>query len=385
MRHLLREGISRSNLDKSPLSIEMSRPQSREDWQERNDILERMGCPFRLKLTSQSPYYQIKGTRPFLDGSLQKSSRVHAASEGALDRVFEMCLELKRNPGLLGGQTMARDGAAGWPTLARELEQHILRRGKSTIHTDYERHIRDLALQQGPVTVEKLQKWVETPPPSSRDRRRRLVTAERLMEMGYAIDPVFLKQVKAHTTYHPDKTIEPRDLPTDEQVVAFVDAMPTRTWKTAFGLIATYGLRPHEIFRLHARPDADGWLEVSDHSKTGWRAVMPAHLEWVERWGLRTEELPPFDPEMPHRDLGKRASKQFLRWKRLATWSKPSTYDLRHAYAARLHTHERYENFEPRDCARLMGHSQRVHEKTYLRWVNKDQLKRSLKRRLVAV
>jgi hypothetical protein len=62
-------------------------------------------------------------------------------------------------------------------------------------------------------------------------------------------------------------------------------------------MVATYGLRPHEVFHLECLPDAEGWIQIggAERTKTGFRPVMPAPLAWVERYGLRENlaaELP---------------------------------------------------------------------------------------------
>ena len=347
---------------------------------EANAVLISMGCDFRLKLSSQSPYYQLRALRPFKDGRTQVSTRIHRGEQNDLQKAFELALAFKNDQAFLS-QKPKTPVFTGWVALTEKLKQH-LRDTNRAIHTDYERHIKELAAFTGPVTAQRLQDWAEAVEPDHRDRERRLITLRRMVEMGFELDANWLTQAKARVTFNPVKVLEPRDLPTDDQIVSFIDQMTPRTWQVAFGLIATYGLRNHEVFKLRARPDADGWIEVSDDSKTGWRAVMPTNPEWVERWNLTFGDIPEHKDGMSLRDLGKKVSRHFTRHREAASWHQPSTYDLRHAFAARLHTNEKFLNLELEQCAKLMGHSEKIHRKTYLRWCGKDDMKRALKKRM---
>jgi len=344
-----------------------------------------MGIPFRLRKTSQTPYYQIRALHLFQDGREIKSTGIRVDQDGAADKVFQLCLALDRDPSVFldfdQELRATTPELSGWSALGMKLEAHIKARG-STVYEDYRRHIKSLSGLRGPVTMARLQKWVEEPRPDQRDRERRIVTAERLVEMGINLDPNWLTKIKSLTTYEQSKVVDPRTLPTDDQLVEFIDRMPNRAWQVGLGYMATYGLRPHEIFRIEARPDREGWIEISRDSKTGWRAVMPAHPEWIDRWNLWAGGVPDHNSDMSLKDLGRKVTQHVKRYRHLATWPDPKAYSLRHAYAARLHTHEDYEELETRDTAKLMGHSEKEHKNVYLRWVDKDQLKRSMKRRL---
>lgn len=347
---------------------------------EANTILAGLACDFRLKQSSQSPYYQLRGLQPFEDGRTQVSTRIHHSEPNALQRAVELALAFKNDQTFITRKTKT-PVFTGWVALTEQLKQHLTSTNRA-IHTDYQRHIKELSAFKGPVTAHRLQDWVEAVEPDHRDRERRLITLRRIVEMGFEIEPNWLEQAKARITFNPVKVLEPRDIPTDDQIVSFIDQMAPRTWQVAFGLIATYGLRNHEVFKLRARPDADGWIEVSDDSKTGWRAVVPGNSEWVDRWNLVFGDIPKHQEDMPLRELGKKVSRHFTRHRGLAKWNQPKTYDLRHAFAARLHTNERFLNLEIEQCAKLMGHSEKIHSKTYLRWCAKDDMKRALKKRM---
>ena len=64
------------------------------------------------------------------------------------------------------------------------------------------------------------------------------------------------------------------------------------------------------------------------------------------------------------------------RHRHLATWREdPKTYDLRHA-RARVHTIPTIKPFAV--AAEMMGHAEKIHKATYLRWTKKEDLKRRL-------
>ena len=45
-----------------------------------------------------------------------------------------------------------------------------------------------------------------------------------------------------------------RDLPTDEVIEKLWEKIPNKSWKFVFGLMATYGLRNHEVFFCDLSP-----------------------------------------------------------------------------------------------------------------------------------
>ena len=53
-------------------------------------------------------------------------------------------------------------------------------------------------------------------------------------------------------------------------------------------MLATYGLRPHELDDCEFI-DLKHRLKVPDDTKTGFRVVVPLHRDWVELFELRSE------------------------------------------------------------------------------------------------
>ncbi len=209
-------------------------------------------------------------------------------------------------------------------------------------------------------------------------------------------------------------------------------------WGWVFAMVATYGLRPHEVWHIAELPDARGMVSIGAAArhikvtKTGFRVALPMPAEWVERYQLggangeqRLEELrrryvpkfvnedgQPFDPE---RDLVKRcdnnerqgavcchklcssdAKAEFELKTKLYAWVETAPaqgkkkaqkckercvpYDLRHAYAIRA---RETTTWNYADVAAVMGHSPEVHRRTYLSKITGEQTKSSVVRRML--
>ncbi len=164
-----------------------------------------------------------------------------------------------------------------------------------------------------------------------------------------------------------------RQLPSDRQILRAVEQIPNPGWRLAYGLMATYGLRNHEVFFCDLSALAAGGdrvLRVLPTSKTGEHQVWPFQPEWVERFGLERlgearELLPPVCTDLRRTTLqqvGRRVAEQFRRY------GLPLTpYDLRHAWAVRtVHI-----GLPDTVAARMMGHSVAIHTRTYHHWITR--------------
>jgi hypothetical protein len=172
-------------------------------------------------------------------------------------------------------------------------------------------------------------------------------------------------------SYSNSKT-QRRALPSDEDILTWYDRIPNPSWRFVYGVMATYGLRNHEVFfcdydQLMAG-DPEGMITVLETTKTGLHDVWPFYPEWVERFRLRTVLLPDITTNLAQTTLqriGQRVSTQFKRYK-----IPFSPYDLRHAWAVRtIHF-----GLPDTVAARMMGHSVAIHNRTYHRWITlRDQ------------
>jgi len=164
-----------------------------------------------------------------------------------------------------------------------------------------------------------------------------------------------------------------RQLPSDGQILEWIERIPNPGWRLAYGLMATYGLRNHEVFfsDLSAlAPGGDRVIRVLPTSKTGEHQVWPFQPEWVERFELpRLGEsrslLPLVRTDLRHTTLqqvGRRVAEQFRRYDLPLT-----PYDLRHAWAVRtIHI-----GLPDTVAARMMGHSVAIHTRTYHHWITR--------------
>jgi hypothetical protein len=63
-------------------------------------------------------------------------------------------------------------------------------------------------------------------------------------------------------------------------------------WGWVFAMVATYGLRPHEVWHIAELPDEQGMVNIgvaARHIKvtnTGFRVALPLPADWVERYQL---------------------------------------------------------------------------------------------------
>jgi integrase len=155
-------------------------------------------------------------------------------------------------------------------------------------------------------------------------------------------------------------------LPSDAEIVEWFYKISNLNWRWAYGMMATYGIRPHELFHLDTQDLEQGGyvLKVLENTKTGFREVRPYHLEWVDQFGLRQKRLPAINViGKGNKRLGSKISAGFRRYK---VPFRP--YNLRHAYAVRC---LRFD-VDPSLAARWMGHTVAVHTRTYQAWISKD-------------
>ncbi|WP_259720247.1 hypothetical protein [Synechococcus sp. CS-1328] len=231
-----------------------------------------------------------------------------------------------------------------------------------------------------------------------------------------------------------------RRIPTTEAIEQWLDAVIEEDplWGWVFAMVATYGLRPHEVWHIAELPDARGMLVIgiADRyikvTKTGFRVALPLLAAWVERYELggvngekRLAELRrrhrprfvnedglPYDPERDlvmrcdnnerlgavccHKLRSSDARVEFELRHKLYAWvviadpqgtRKPQRrkercvpYDLRHAYAIRA---RETTSWSYADVAAVMGHSPDVHRRTYLSEISGEQTKASVARRML--
>lgn len=172
------------------------------------------------------------------------------------------------------------------------------------------------------------------------------------------------------------KAVIKRDIPTDEQVIdnfhklSEISKYSKRDidfslyYQWCYGIIATYGLRPQEIFAIDwnksFKLETDNWLFLNgiqcDGIKTGDRAIVPLLTGWVDLFNLA--DPPPVYLSIDNTGKLKSLVSDIAEAFKRVGLGQP--YDIRHAWGIRS---KRFLN--PIDAACCMGHSLEVHMKTY--------------------
>jgi len=178
--------------------------------------------------------------------------------------------------------------------------------------------------------------------------------------------PVDLKQYWGR--YGGSRT-QKRDLPRDDEIVAWFERIPNPAWRFVYGIMACYGLRNHEVFFCDysalEQGEPEAIIAVAATTKTGFHEVWPFPPQWVEQFGLRAVQLPSIQTDLSRTSLqriGQQVTTQFRRY------GVPfSPYDLRHAWAVRTIL----MGLPDTVAARMMGHSVAIHNRTYQRWITR--------------
>lgn len=265
-----------------------------------------------------------------------------------------------------------------------EFERHYLTTGiergdrhPASVHTTwngayapYFRKLMAIAQAQPNLSVvELIYEALETTRAHSRSRQVCCTALSALAEFMDLTLPHDLKEFWG--LYNPSRAKE-RRLPSEEAIITGFGTIPNPEWRFVYGVMATYGLRNHEVFFCQyanlIQSDGDDYIEVLGSTKTGCHGVWPFYPEWVDTFNLREIQLPKIQTDLTQTSLqriGQLVTCQFRRY------GLPfSPYDLRHAWAVRtIHF-----GLPDTVAARMMGHSVAVHHRTYHQWLtHRDQ------------
>jgi integrase len=234
----------------------------------------------------------------------------------------------------------------------------------------YLRRLRRLAVGRGGLCQDLLLEVLESYGLASRSRQQCGIALAALAAHGGIPLP---EQWRERSNGYGLHVARFRQLPLDGAILKLVERIPNPGWRLAYGLMATYGLRNHEVFFCDLSalaPGGDRVLRVLPTTKTGEHQVWPFQPEWVERFelerlGLEPEALPRVCTDLRHTTLqqvGRRVAEQFRRYELPLT-----PYDLRHAWAVRtIHI-----GLPDTVAARMMGHSVAIHTRTYHHWITR--------------
>jgi integrase len=244
--------------------------------------------------------------------------------------------------------------------------EDFLQRGKSETSwkTDYQKILNRLE-PTATMNPKILHDMVCSTPVNSKTRKRACMVANAIAKFaGIKYDP------SPYAGKYNPKSVNPRSIPTDDQIREQWELLSNPAWRWVFGVVATYGLRPHEAFRL----DFDRFREgnkiayVLPNTKTGSRMVWAFHPEWFEDFGIAHVHLPPIQLDRPNIKLGESAARYF-RGVNLPF----RLYDMRHRWAIRTLEY----GLDIGLAAKQMGHSREVHDTIYHQWIEESVQQRA--------
>jgi integrase len=236
---------------------------------------------------------------------------------------------------------------------------------RKTLNT-WEKSYQDIFLKipdEDLFTEKNLAHWIEATEANSKPRQDLLRVIKALAEHQEIKDSIDWK--KYPCKYKPKRRI----LPTDQEIKLIYQGIDNNAVKWSFGLCATYGLRPSEMFLLkpeniQAYIDPSNTrkvLQVPDDTKTGEREIYPLYPEWVEKFNL-------MDVHQLKSDAEKLETKVSWLNKLFRKYDfNHGAYDLRHRYAIRAIELGILVDI----AAKWMGHSVEEHCQTYQKWMDK--------------
>ncbi|MBW4526065.1 MAG: site-specific integrase [Phormidium tanganyikae FI6-MK23] len=215
--------------------------------------------------------------------------------------------------------------------------------------------------------TEAIYKTIDSTSIHSRSRQLCCTTLGAFAEFLNLALPTDLKKLSGG--YGASQT-QARQLPSDEEILAAWEKIPNPAWQFVYGMMATFGLRNHEVFycNLKGLKREETSIEVLPTTKTGSHQVWAFYPDWIETFNLREIQLPQVETDLNKttlRQVGQRVTAQFRRYE-----VPFSPYDLRHAWAIRtIHF-----GLSDTVAAKMMGHSVMVHTRTYHQWITqRDQ------------
>lgn len=323
------------------------------------------GCGLSLELRGKGDNLYMRGMFPAKDGNGSKQRSVALKMKALTLEDVRLAEQTARQVALdlnKGDFSWAKfsdveeDDKQTIGYFVQELEQQ--RRHTVSSYTwqyAYAKLMQTLPLDR-PISEDILYSWIlERDPKNSTMRRKYVSIARALLDLAGLSD----RKVSRLTSQISSKAINPRDLPEDEAILVMFERIKTESeeWAWTYGMLAVYGLRPHELFRLDLSNFPD--VRVLPESKTGERIVPPLPPQWIDRMGLDSEIKIPstlkWSPDDENWKLGRKIGKRYKK----AGYGDP--YNLRHCYARRCLVYGLTSDIS----SKLMGHSRQIHEDRY--------------------
>lgn len=215
------------------------------------------------------------------------------------------------------------------------------------------------------LTAKILQKVIAATEADSKTRKRTCMALGMLAKCA----DITLDTKSLAGNYSPHR-VSPRQIPSDEIISQVFHGMKNPAWRWVYGIIAAYGLRPHEVFHLDLESLKQGsYIAYVQEGKTGARRVWPCFPEWFEEFRLKEVQLPGIKLDRPNSAIGSSCGHYFHITAKLPF----VLYDLRHAWAIRTLEF----GLEVSLAAQQMGHSVQVHCDLYHHWISERHHQRA--------
>jgi integrase len=222
-------------------------------------------------------------------------------------------------------------------------------RSIETWNVDYWKVFKHLPMDRE-IAPDLIMELVKKTEPNTKTRKRYCIALSKLAK--FTGNPIDLSDYSGN---YSTSSVGDRQIPSDDLIIQTYSTIPNQSYKFLYGLMAVYGLRPHELFLLDFQ--SMPILQIKDGGKSGNRRVWAFPPEWVEIFDLN-------NPNFPETTRPKTVSTQFYKY------DLPfHTYALRHAWAIRTMTY----NLPIELAAKQMGHSMTIHSKVYHRWISDRQ------------
>ncbi len=232
------------------------------------------------------------------------------------------------------------------------------KRSPITWKKDYEAVYNHLP-QDRPLTEAVILEMVRGTEPNTRHRKRYCIALNALAKFaGVQVD------LKPYSGNYSSTKVQPRDIPSDEEILHYYHKIVNPEWRYAYALLAAYGIRPNELGFLCF--DELPTLKVikaanTTKGKRADRQIYPLPPEWVKEFGL---DIPQTLPNV--QSFGDRACHRFQAYK-----IPFQPYDLRHAWCVRGTVRL---GLPIPVMAKMAGHSPKVHLDTYQQWLENEEI-----------
>jgi integrase len=244
-----------------------------------------------------------------------------------------------------------------WIAKLRHRIIHMKGTSEETWLGDYWKVLKDLP-QDAILTEDILEARIAATEPHTKARKRSCMAIRALCRVAqFNYDPT------PFAGSYGIKSVKPRELVSDEIIVEWFHNLKNPSWRWYYGLLAAYGLRPHEAFRIDfdRLKSGDPVLAVEADTKTGFRLVWAFHPEWFTQFDLQNVSVPKINLNRSNTKIGNSATNYFRETPKI-----PFTlYTLRHCWAIRTIFYRLPDVLS----AQQMGHSVDVHNRIYHRWI----------------